>query len=100
MLSQQEVLDVLSKKLNTWKVKYGIKRIGLFESYSRDRQRESSDIDVIVEFNDSALSFNNYMDLKFDLQDLFQKPVDLVIIDDIKPALKQSILGSAKFVKA
>ena len=35
------------------------------------------------------------MDLKFDLEDLFQKKVDLVISDDIKPALKPESLSSA-----
>ena len=97
MVSQQEILEVFSKNLSTWSEKYGVKRIGLFGSYSREEQKDSSDIDVIVEFNDTQLSFDNYMDLKFYLEDTFQKPVDLVIINDIKPALKPSILGSAKY---
>lgn len=97
MVSQQEILHVLSSNLNSWREKYGVKRIGLFGSYSREEQKDSSDIDVIVEFSDSHLSFDNYMDLKFHLEDTFQKPVDLVIINDIKPALKPSILRSAKY---
>ncbi|MGA9226590.1 MAG: nucleotidyltransferase family protein [Mesobacillus sp.] len=97
MVSQKEILDVFSKNLNTWSEKYGVKQIGLFGSYSRGEQKDSSDIDVIVEFNDSQLSFDNYMDLKFYLEDTFQKSVDLVILNDIKPALKPSILGSAKY---
>ncbi|GGP11667.1 nucleotidyltransferase family protein [Oceanobacillus neutriphilus] len=92
MISQKDILDELSKNLNTWKEKYGVKRIGLFGSYSRGDYKESSDIDVIVEFNDMNLSFDNYMDLKFQLEDHFQKPVDLVILDDIKPALRQKNL--------
>lgn len=92
MLSQKEILDELSKNLNIWKGKYGVKRIGLFGSYSRGDFNESSDIDVIVEFNDLDLSFDNYMDLKFELEDYFQKPVDLVILEDIKPALKHNVL--------
>lgn len=99
MLSQQEILEELSKNLNTWKAKYGVKRIGLFGSYSREEQADSSDIDVLVEFNDTDLSFDNYMDLKFSLEDRFQKPIDLVIIDDIKPALKPSILRSVKYAE-
>ncbi|MFT9597851.1 nucleotidyltransferase family protein [Mesobacillus sp.] len=97
MVSQQEIHDVFSKNLSSWSEKYGVKRIGLFRSYSREEQKDDSDIDVIVEFSDSHLSFDNYMDLKFYLEDTFQKPVDLVIINDIKPALKPSILRSAKY---
>lgn len=89
----------MSRNLDTWKEKYGVKRIGLFGSCSREEQKESSDIDVIVEFNDTDLSFDNYMDLKFNLEDYFQKTVDLVIIDDIKPALKPSILRGAIYAE-
>lgn len=99
MLSQQKILDVLSKNLNIWKEKYGVKKIGLFGSYNLEEQKESSDIDILVEFNIANLSFDNYMELKISLEDLFNKPVDLVIVDDIKPALKASILKNAKFVE-
>ncbi|MEI3599105.1 MULTISPECIES: type VII toxin-antitoxin system MntA family adenylyltransferase antitoxin [unclassified Oceanobacillus] len=99
MLPKQEILDELSENLKTWKENYGVKRIGLFGSYSRDKQNESSDIDVAVEFNDSDLSFDNYMDLKIELEDHFHKQIDLVILNDIKPALKQEILWSIMYVK-
>lgn len=99
MLSQQEILRELSKNLNTWKEKYGVKRIGLFGSYSREEQKDTSDIDVLVEFDLSKLTFDNYMELKFTLEDRFRKPIDLVIIDDIKPALKPVILRSVKYAE-
>ncbi|UOQ87161.1 nucleotidyltransferase family protein [Gracilibacillus salinarum] len=99
MLSQQEILDVLSVNLKNWKEKYGLNSVALFGSYSREEQNSSSDIDLLVEFEDNAMTFDNYMDLKFNLEDLFQKSVDLVIIDDIKPALKPSILRSAKYAE-
>ena len=99
MLSQQEILEMLSRDLNKWKDQYGVKRIALFGSYSRDDQRDSSDIDLLVEFDEKAMIFDNYMNLKFNLEDLFQRPVDLVILDDIKPALKPSILRSAKYAE-
>lgn len=99
VLSQTEVLEVLSNNLKTWKDKYGVKRIALFGSYSRGEQKDTSDIDLLVEFAENSMTFDNYMELKFDLEDLFQTPVDLVIIEDIKPALKQSILRSAKYAE-
>lgn len=35
LLSQQDILNEISKCLDLWKKKYGVKRIGLFGSYSR-----------------------------------------------------------------
>ena len=52
-----------------------MKRIALFGSYSRDDQRDSSDIDLLVEFDEKAMTFDNYMDLKFNLEGFFQKSV-------------------------
>ncbi|WP_196121306.1 nucleotidyltransferase family protein [Anaerobacillus alkaliphilus] len=99
MLSQQEILEELSKNLKEWKDKYGVKRIALFGSYTREEQTETSDIDLLVEFKENAMTFDNYMDLKFALEDIFQKQVDLVIFDDIKPALKPIIIRSAKYAE-
>ncbi|AGT31229.1 DNA polymerase [Geobacillus genomosp. 3] len=99
MLSQQDILNEMSKYLDLWKEKYGVKRIGIFGSYSRGEQRESSDIDVLVEFMDDAVTFDHYMELKFSLEDHFQKPVDLVIVDDIKPGLKAAILKGVKYAE-
>ncbi|MFA5558144.1 MAG: nucleotidyltransferase domain-containing protein [Methanofastidiosum sp.] len=43
----------------------------LFGSYSRKEQKESSYIDILVEFNKST--FDNYMGLIFYLEELFGK---------------------------
>lgn len=39
------------------------------------------------------------MDLKVSLEDIFKKPIDLVILNDIKPALMANILGSIEYAK-
>nr|WP_083953994.1 nucleotidyltransferase family protein [Cytobacillus eiseniae] len=99
MLAQKEILELLSNNLNTWKEKYGIEWIALFGSYTRGEQKESSDIDLLVEFAEHSMTFDNYIELKFELEDLFHKPIDLVMIEDIKPAIKPSILRSAKYAE-
>jgi len=73
MLSEQEILDELSEHLNIWRDQYGIKKIALFGSYVREEQTPSSDIDLLVEFDQDAITFDNYMNLKFSLEDLFEK---------------------------
>jgi predicted nucleotidyltransferase len=97
VLTQQEILEMLSKNLGSWKAQYGVIQIALFGSYTREEQDEASDIDLLVEFDKPAMTFDHYMGLKFTLEDLFEKPVDLVILDNLKPALKQDILRSAKY---
>jgi len=71
----------------------GVKRLALFGSAARNEASQSSDLDFLVEFNQK--SFDNYMDLKFYLEDLFERPVDLVLVDTIKPHLRDAILNEA-----
>jgi len=54
---------------------------------------------ILVEFDENALTFDNYMDLKISLEDLFQTPIDLVIFDDMKTELKPRIIRSAKYAE-
>jgi hypothetical protein len=96
MLKSDEILEKI--KENKKKIKrFGVKKIGLFGSYVRNEQKSGSDIDILVEFEKGMKTFDNYMDLKFFLEDLFNFKVDLVIIETIKPDLKSNILENVKY---
>lgn len=98
MLSADEILAVISRHQRAL-ARLGVKRIGLFGSYVRSEQTRNSDIDILVEFAEGEKSFDNYMDLKFLLEDLLQCPVDLVTVDGVKPELAPAILGSVKYAE-
>jgi predicted nucleotidyltransferase len=78
---------------------YGVKTIGLFGSFVRNEQKRKSDIDILVEFEKGKITFDNYMHLKFFLEDLLGHKVDLVIRDDLKPQLRQYILREVEYAK-
>ena len=73
---------------------YGITSIALFGSYSRNEQTPKSDIDIMVEHN-SPLGFR-FLDLMYELDNLFQKEVQVVSKKGIKPkyfeAIKQDLI--------
>jgi len=70
---------------------FGVKRIGLFGSFARGEQKESSDIDVLVEFEKPT--FRNFMDLSFYLEDLFGRKVDLVTVKGLHPRIRPWTTG-------
>jgi len=98
MLASEEITKKLEENMEKIK-QYGVKRIGLFGSYAKDEQKKESDIDILVEFEEGKKTFDNYMDLKFFLEDLFQCKVDLVIKESIKPSLRKYILDSVKYAR-
>jgi len=92
----QEILNIIELHRDTIK-KFGVRRLGLFGSQVRGEGKESSDLDFVVDFEDKT--FDNYMDLKFFLEDLFNCPVDLVMIEAIKPRLKPVILNETVYAQ-
>lgn len=79
--------------------KFRVLKIGIFGSFARGEQSDTSDVDVLVEFEEGQETFDNYMGLKFFLEDLFERKVDLVIASTIKESLKKSIMESVKYAK-
>jgi len=97
-MKSEKVMRLLGENLDKI-TRYGVRRIGLFGSYIRDEQTENSDIDILVEFEKNKKTFDNYMELKFFLEDLFECKIDLVVREAIKPSLKEYIMGSVKYAE-
>ena len=96
MLTAEEILRLIQRnKEKIWK--YGVKRIGSFGSYLKGEQRDDSDIDILVEFEKDKKTFDNYMELKFFLEELFKRKIDLVIAESIKPELRKYIMESVRY---
>ena len=68
----------------------GVESMALFGSAARDDLQEGSDIDVLVRFRDRA-RFDDFMDLKFRLEDTLGRRVDLVTPAALKPKLRELI---------
>jgi len=79
------------------KKRFGVATIGLFGSFVRGEERPESDVDILVTFRRGQKTFDNYMDCKFYLENLFGRKVDLVMKGSIKKRLKPSILGEVVY---
>lgn len=66
--------------------KYGVKSLALFGSATHDSLRADSDLDMLVQFEQST--WTNYIGLKLDLEDLLGRPVDLVTDKALRPLLR------------
>ncbi len=92
-----DALKLLKQHENVVKGRFGVKRIGLFGSFARGEALDKSDVDVLVEFDEGKKTFDNFMELKFYLEELFGRDVDLVIETAIKPRLKNYIMRGAVY---
>lgn len=90
-------IELLKSREGDIKEKYGVKSIGIFGSYARGEEKEGSDVDILVQFLAGAKTFDRFMDLKFFLEDLFGKKVDLVTVEALRPQLKEDILKDVTY---
>jgi predicted nucleotidyltransferase len=77
------VIDILKSHEREIKKRFGVRRIGLFGSFARGEQKDTSDVDILVEFEEPT--FDNFMNLAFFLEDLLNRRVELVTPDSLSP---------------
>lgn len=71
-----------------------VKSLYAFGSVLTDKFNDESDIDLIVDFENLPIEdyVDNYFELKFSLEDILKRPIDLLEEKAIKnPYFKQSI---------
>lgn len=87
-------LVAYKKQINELCVNHKVKSLYAFGSILTDNFNNKSDIDLIVDFNEIDLLdyADNYFDLKFSLQEIFNRSVDLLEERAIKnPYFKQAV---------
>jgi len=96
-LSSKEILEVLNSNRHLLK-KYRVRKIGLLGSFSRNEASAKSDIDLLVDFEEKT--FDNYLDLTFELERLFNRKVDLLTEKGISPYILPYIKNEIQWYEA
>jgi len=92
MLDRKTILDRLAANAGELHA-MGARSVALFGSFARDEAGSDSDVDLLVDLDEHT--FDRYMDLKLHLEDLLERRVDLVLVDGLKPRVRDKILSEA-----
>jgi len=76
---------------------YGVKTLGIFGSYITGKQKETSDVDILVEF-ERPIGLLKFVTLEQELSELLGKKVDLVMKSALKPRIGERILKEVRYV--
>jgi len=76
---------------------HGIERIGLFGSFVRNEQKDSSDIDLLVQFSKGKKSLHNLVSLGDELEKLFGRNVELVTTESLSKYIGPHILNEVQY---
>lgn len=71
-----------------------VRELWLFGSAAREEMQAASDVDILVDFS-RPVSLFEFVRLRWKLESLLERPVDLVTRDALKPQLRDQILREA-----
>jgi hypothetical protein len=89
MLTKDRITELLQEQNTYLATEFGVRRIGLFGSASRNRSGDASDIDLVVEF-ERPIGLR-FMELGDYLESLLGRKVDLLTPAGIQAIRSQAI---------
>jgi hypothetical protein len=95
-----EIKKILEKNINYLRQTFHVRELGIFGSSVKGEEKidDDSDIDILITFRKGYKDFFNYMRLKYYLEELLSREVDLVIKEAVKPRLKERIFREVEYV--
>jgi predicted nucleotidyltransferase len=93
----EEIEKILSKYKEELREEFKVKEIGIFGSCVTGENKKTSDVDILVEFEE-PVSLLGLVSLENHLSELLGRKIDLVPKSDIRPELKERILKEAIYL--
>ena len=98
-MDREELIELLKANKKELE-KFGVQKIGIFGSFSREEADKSSDVDIVVEFKKGEGTFRNFGGLIEYLENLFNRPIDILTptgietirIREIKENIKREVI--------
>lgn len=78
---------------------YGLRRVGIFGSAARGEATQTSDIDLLLDFDPSKKTYRNFFQSSTYLESLLDRPVDTVTPQAIHPRIKAYIDRDITYVQ-
>jgi len=98
MSSKEEIVAYLKNNKRLFYDRFGVTRMGIFGSFTRDEQTRSSDIDIVVEIEKSRKNIHSFLQLKRFLEKELARKVDLGFEHSLKPMVREKIIGQIVYV--
>ena len=94
----EEIVEYLRTNKKILRDNFGVTRLGIFGSFVANKQRISSDIDLVVEFEKGRKNIHVFLGLKRFLEKEFSRKVDMGFEHALKPLVRENIKGRILYV--
>lgn len=98
-LNLEMIMNILKEHKEELRRRYGVKEIGIFGSYLRGENKEGSDLDILVEFEEDAnIDLLEFVNMENYLSDRLGIKVDLVEKSALKRRIGKHILNEVIYL--
>ncbi len=95
-MNRDETLRLLRAHKATLARRFGVVDLALFGSIVRNQDKGDSDVDILVKFDSPATS-KRYFGVQFYIEDLLERPVDLVtdkaLRTEMRPYIEREMIS-------
>ena len=93
----EEIQEILRQKKPILRERFKVKEIGIFGSFVRGEEKDTSDLDILVEL-ERPVGLIKFVGLQNYLSDELGEKVDLVTKSALKPRINKNILSEVVYV--
>ena len=98
-MDKQEIKNKLLEAVKNDSHRQDIQSVALFGSYVTGEAKESSDVDVLIDFEPTAvIGFFALSDIKDNFETFLQRPVDLLTPQAISKYFRDEVLEQAEYI--
>ena len=90
MKNLNEIVETIRHLKNDIKQRYKAEIAGIFGSFVREEQKDTSDVDILIRFDENATLFD-FVGLSLFLEEKLGIKVDIVPEDSIRPELQERV---------
>ena len=92
---RDQVLAVLRENRGRLAAVYGVRDLRLFGSVARGEATQTSDVDLVVDFDPDRITLPAFLDFSEDLEALLGRRVDIVSLQKLAPRLRAQVEAEA-----
>ena len=93
----EEIQEILRQKKPILRERFKVKEIGIFGSFVRGEEKDTSDLDIMVVL-ERPVGLIKFVGLQNYLSDELGEKVDLVTKSALKPRIKKNILSEVVYI--
>ena len=98
-MNKNQIFEIVKNNLPKIKKDFKVKNIWLFGSYSKNKQRENSDIDFLVEYEKGEIiNSRSNIYLSIYLEELLNKEVEVGTIDSLIPKVRDYVKNDMEMI--